>query len=71
MADRAGDRHTDEHNGHRQHLVHIVKVDILEALKHQHTDIDQRSGGRGAGNDGGDGSEEDAGEEQHGRGQRG
>ena len=71
MADGAGDRHTDEHDGHRQHLVHVAEVHILEALEHQNADIDQRGGGRSAGDDGGDGGEEHAGEEENGGGQRG
>lgn len=71
MADGAGDRHTDEHDGHRQHLVHVAEVHILEALEHQNADIDQCGGGRSAGDDGGDGGEEHAGEEQDARGERG
>ena len=71
VADGAGDRHTDEHDGHRQHLVHVAEVHILEALEHQNADIDQRGGGRSAGDDGGDGGEEHAGEEQDARGERG
>ena len=71
VADGAGDRHTDEHDRHGQHLVHIAEVHILEALEHQNADIDERSGGRSAGNDGGDGREEHAGEEQHRRSERG
>ena len=71
MADGAGHGHTDEHDGHRQHLIHIVEVDVLEALEHQHADVDERGGGRSAGDDGGDGGEEHAGEEENGGGQRG
>ena len=71
VADGAGHGHTDEHDGHRQHLIHIVEVDVLEALEHQHADVDERGGGRSAGDDGGDGGEEHAGEEENGGGQRG
>ena len=58
MADRAGDRHGDEHDGHRQALINVVKVDLLETAEHQQADVDERGAGRGSGDDGGDGREE-------------
>ena len=70
MADGAGDRHTDEHQRHGHHLVHVVEIHLLQALEHQNAHIDQGCGGSGSGNDGGDGCDEHAGQEQHASDQR-
>ena len=64
MADGAGDGHTDEHQRHGNHLIHIVEVDPLQTLEHQDAHVDQSSGGGSGGDDGGDGGDEDAGQEQ-------
>ena len=64
MADGAGDGHTDQHQSYGNHLVHIVKVHVLQTLQHQHANIDQGSGGCGCGDDGSDGGDEHTGQEQ-------
>ena len=64
MADGAGDGHTDEHQRHGNHLIHIVEVDPLQTLEHQDAHVDQSSGGGSGGDDGSDGGDEDAGQEQ-------
>ncbi len=72
VADGAGDRHGDEHDGHRQALINVVKVDLLEAAEHEQADVDERGArqrGRGGGDDGGNGREEHAREEEHTGGQ--
>ena len=65
VADGAGDRHGDEHDGHRQALINVVKVDLLEAAEHEQADVDERGARRGGGDDGGNGREEHAREEEH------
>ena len=64
MANGAGDGHTDQHQANRNHLVHVIKVHILQALQHQHANIDQGGGGCGCGDDGSDGGDEHTGQEQ-------
>ena len=58
VTDRAGDRHGDEHDCHRQALINVVKVDLLETAEHQQADVNERGAGRGGGDDGGNGREE-------------
>ena len=69
MADGAGNGHTDQHDGHGNHLVHIRKVHLAQTLQHQNAHIDQRGGGSCGRNDGGDGGDEHTGQEQHAGGQ--
>ena len=45
VSDRTGNRHTNEHQGYRNDLIHIVEVDFLQSLKHQNAHVDQCGGG--------------------------
>ena len=64
MADRAGNRHTDQHDGHGNDLIHIIPLDVLQTHEHQNANIDQSCGSCSSRNDGGDGGDEDTGKEQ-------
>ena len=69
VADGAGDRHGQQHDGHGKQLGHVGEIDVLEVAEHEDTHIDQSGGGGRRGDDGrhrGDehtGQEEDAGGE--------
>ena len=71
VADGAGNRHPDEHQGDGDHLVQVVKLHVLEAHEHQHTHIDEGGGGGGGGDDGRNGGDEDAGQEEDAGGEGG
>ncbi len=65
VADGAGDRHADQHERHRHHLVHILEVHVLQALEHQNANVNQRCGSGGSRDDGSNGCDEDTGQEQN------
>ena len=71
VTDRAGDGHGDQHQRNRYCLIHIVEVDLAKTHKHQNADINQRGRGCCCGDDGGNRCDEDTGEEQDTRCQRG
>ena len=71
MADGAGDGHGDEHERHGNDLVEVVEVDLLQGREHDDADVDEGSRSRRCGDDGRNGGDEHAGEEQDAAGERG